>query len=58
MQETASSPNGHWSELYRAERFATFRWAPTQDVLEQLRACLPHHPTQISTQIPKGNVSS
>lgn len=58
MREMASSPESHWSELYRAERFATFRWLPSQNVLQQLQESLPHHPTQVPTHIPKENLSS
>jgi hypothetical protein len=58
MREMASSSESHWSELYRAERFATFRWLPSQNVLQQLQESLPHHPTQVPTHIPKENLSS
>jgi hypothetical protein len=58
MREMASSSESHWSELYRAERFATFRWLPSQHVLQQLQESLPHHPTQVPTHIPKENLSS
>lgn len=56
-REVASSVESYWSELYRAERFAHFRWLPSQEILEQLRESLPHHPTQISTHAPKENLS-
>jgi hypothetical protein len=55
--EVASPPESHWPELYRAERFAAFRWLPSQDILEQLRESLPHHPTQVPTHAPKENLS-
>jgi hypothetical protein len=58
MREMTSSSESHWSELYRAERFAAFRWLPSQDVLQQLQESLPHHPTQVPTHIPKENLSS
>lgn len=57
-KELASSPENHWSELYRAERFHAFRWLPTQQILEQLRESLPHHPTQVQTHSPNENLSS
>ena len=56
-READSPPGSEWSELYRAERFATFRWTPTQDILERLRACLPHNPTEVPTQMPGTNSS-
>ena len=56
MREVASSPESHWPELYRAERFAAFRWLPPQHILEQLQESLPHHPTQASTPIHKKNL--
>ena len=51
-KEQASSPDGYWPELYRAERFHAFRWVPSQHILEQLRQSLPHHPTQVPTHTP------
>lgn len=58
MREITSSSESHWPELYRAERFAAFRWLPSQDILAQLQESLPHHPTQVITHIPKENLSS
>lgn len=58
MREMSSSSESHWSELYRAERFATFRWLPSQNVLQQLQESLPHHPTQAQSHIRKENLSS
>lgn len=58
MREVESSTEGHWSELYRAERFAAFRWLAPQHILEQLHAFLPHHPTEASTPFHKNNLSS
>jgi len=55
-REIASSPDSAWSELYRAERFAAFRWVPTQDTLERLRECLPHNPTQAHSEMPRTNL--
>jgi hypothetical protein len=57
-KELTASPESHWSELYRAERFHAFRWLPTQPLLEQLRECLPHHPTEVQTHSPNENLSS
>jgi hypothetical protein len=57
-KELASSSESHWPELYRAERFHAFRWLPAQQVLEQLRECLPHHPTQVPTHTPNENHSA
>ncbi len=56
-KELASSPESHWPELYRAERFHAFRWLPAQQILEQLRESLPHHPTQVPTHTPNENLS-
>ncbi|HKN87922.1 MAG TPA: hypothetical protein VJV04_13755 [Nitrospiraceae bacterium] len=56
MREVESSTESHWSELYRAERFAAFRWLPSQHILAQLQEFLPHHPTQASTLIHKKNL--
>ncbi|MDQ6733856.1 MAG: hypothetical protein M3Z35_07025 [Nitrospirota bacterium] len=58
IREMASSSESHWPELYRAERFAAFRWLPSQDILQQLQESLPHHPTQVPSHIPKENLSS
>ena len=56
-KELASSSESHWPELYRAERFHAFRWLPARQILEQLRECLPHHPTQVPTHTPNENLS-
>lgn len=56
-KESTSSPESHWLELYRAERFDVFRWLPTQQIVEQLRESLPHHPTQVPTHTPNENLS-
>jgi hypothetical protein len=55
-KELASSPESHWPELYRAERFHAFRWLPTPQVLERLRESLPHHPTHVPTHTPNENL--
>ena len=51
-KELVSSPESHWPELYRAERFHSFRWLPAPQILEQLREYLPHHPTQVPMHTP------
>lgn len=58
MREVTSSSESHWPELYRAERFAAFRWLPPKHILEALQSSLPHHPTQASTPIHRENLSS
>lgn len=46
LKEMKSPPDSDWGELYRAERFAAFRWTPTQHILNQLLKQLPHTPSQ------------
>lgn len=45
-REVNAPIDSEWIGLYRAERFALFRWIPNQDVLMQLLNRLPHTPSQ------------
>ena len=58
MREMASSSESHWSELYRAERFATFRWLPSQNILQELQESFPTILRKLQSHIRKENLSS